>query len=230
MTLAALLQFCKEAGLADAGFFTAEDAPMGLKTGISLVAKLSDAVVEEITDKPTHSYFHHYRTVNAYLDHCMLRVGFCLQSEGWKYLPVGASQSIPTEEDPCGYHGRYSHKKGACLAGLGAMGKSGLFLHRNYGPRVRLGTIFTNMPMPIVEPKPLPVPCGSCTQCTDACPAHAIKGNTYGAGIPDFMLVDPCACSTYMKEHFKKIGRGAVCGVCMRVCPRGIPCIEKREI
>ena len=36
--------------------------------------------------------------------------------------------------------------KAACLAGLGSMGRSGLFLHRRWGPRVRLATLFTDWP------------------------------------------------------------------------------------
>ena len=74
-------------------------------------------MVEEMDGAPTHSYFHHYRTVNTFLDQAMLRVGLALQEEGWRYLPVPASQSVPTQEDPRGFHGRCSHKKAAILAG-----------------------------------------------------------------------------------------------------------------
>ena len=63
-------------------------------------------------------------------DRAMLRLGLALQAEGWRYLPIPASQSVPTPEDPRGYHGRWSHKKAAVLAGLGTVGTSGLFLHR----------------------------------------------------------------------------------------------------
>ena len=27
-------------------------------------------------------------------------------------------------------------------------------------------------------------------------------------------------CSRYMKEHFQDIGRGSVCGICIKVCPK----------
>ena len=33
-------------------------------------------------------------------------------------------------------------------------------------------------------------------------------------------IIDAKACSDYMKKAFQHIGRGAVCGVCMRVCPK----------
>ena len=107
---------CKEFKLLKPGFFVDTDLELGY--GISIAVPLSDAVVDEILleNKPTHSYFHHYRTVNFYLDRCMLEIGLLLESNGYRYMPIGASQSIPTVSDPKGYHGRYSHKKAACLS------------------------------------------------------------------------------------------------------------------
>jgi hypothetical protein len=32
-------------------------------------------------------------------------------------------------------------------------------------------------------------------------------------------MFDAEKCSQYMKKHFQHIGRGAVCGICMEVCP-----------
>ena len=156
------------------------------------------------------------------LDQCMLDIGLMLQQAGYQYLPVGASQSIPTLSDPQGYHGRFSHKEGGCLGGMGYMGTSGLFLHKIYGPRVRLGTILTNLPL--VEENPAPVDnnsCEGCFKCVSACPAKAIKGKIYQPTMGDFELVNPQKCSQHMKQAYKMIGRGAVCGICMAVCPVG---------
>lgn len=55
-------------GVYDVGFCRVPDSPCGLHYAVSIVAALSDAVVDEITDAPTHTYFHHYRTVNAFID------------------------------------------------------------------------------------------------------------------------------------------------------------------
>ena len=48
----------------------------------------------------------------------------------------------------------------------------------------------------------------------------AITGELWRPGDDRSVIVDAKACSDYMKKHFKDIGRGAVCGVCMAVCRR----------
>ena len=217
-----------ENGVADVGFCALEPADLqqmeqdGLgigdcRYGVSIVVRLSDAVVDEIDTAPTHSYFHHYRTVNTFVDQMVLRAGMVLSQHGYRYIPVAASQSI--NKNGWNYHGRFSHKHLACHCGLGTIGKSSLFLHRKYGPRVRLGSLFTNCPFPQQPVTPEPV-CGSCTLCIDSCPAGAISGKLWQAGISREELFDPEKCSQHMKTAYQHIGRGAVCGICMRVCPR----------
>lgn len=211
-----LIEFLKNNGVADIGFFKADDAP--LEYGISIVVKLSDAVIDEIKDEPTHTYFHHYRTVNAFIDRIILQCGFILEKHGYKYIPVGASQSI--NKDGWNYNGRYSHKKAAVLAGMGGIGKNGLFLHRKYGARVRLGTLFTDCKFEIEKSEYIS-PCIGCDKCVNACPSGAINGVLWQDGIEREEIFDPEACSKFMKKEFQHIGRGAVCGICMRVCPVG---------
>lgn len=186
-----------------------------LPIAVSIVVKLSDAVVDEIGDVPTFPYFHHYRTVNAYIDSVLLQTGMLIESLGFRYIPVAASQSIPSAG---AYTGLVSHKAAARLAGLGSIGKSALFISKKYGPRVRLGTILTDMPLPTAEAAENVDVCGACNLCVRACPALALTGRVWQEGMPRSEIIDAEACSSYMKAHFQHIGRGAVCGICMRVC------------
>ncbi|NLA86275.1 MAG: epoxyqueuosine reductase, partial [Clostridiales bacterium] len=156
----------KSNGVYDVGFARVPDSPCGLEYAVSIAAALSDAVIDEITDVPTHTYFHHYRTVNAFIDNALLRTGLLLQSAGYKYIPVAASQTINTGGKRA-HMGRYSHKKAAVLAGLGTVGKSALFLHRELGPRVRLGTLFTDCPLTDTSGEAVSV-CGGCRLCVEA--------------------------------------------------------------
>ncbi len=87
-------------GVCDVGFCKVDDFKEGFENGVSLVAKLSDEVLREISDRPTHSYFHHYRTVNTFLDQCLLQIGLLLERNGYRYVPIGASQSINLGGNP----------------------------------------------------------------------------------------------------------------------------------
>lgn len=204
-------------GAADVGFAKISDGPFGEDSyAISIVVRLSDAVIDEIDSAPTHTYFHHYRTVNAFIDRLALKTGIILQKNGYRYIPIGASQSINI--DGWNYNGRYSHKKVASMAALGGIGKSSLFLHKNYGARVRLGTVFTDCKFE-VKNDGYQSACIECDRCVNACPSGAIKGTLWQPGMERSEVFDPEKCSEFMKKNFKHIGRGAVCGICMKVCP-----------
>ncbi len=211
--------FILSCGASDAGFFDAgEDAPnQSLRYGITVVVRLSEDIIAEIEDEPTLTYFNHYRQVNALIDRILLQTGLFLQKKGFRYITIAASQSM--NKDGWNYEGRFSHKQGACLAGLGGIGRNSLFLHKDFGSLVRMGTLFTDCEFDCAGRLPLD-PCGSCRACVDACPAKAIKDTDFYYGIPREEIFDPAKCSEYMKKEFQKIGRGAVCGICMRVCPK----------
>ncbi len=207
--------FLLEHGAGQVGFCCLEeDNLFSLPYAISYTIPLSDAIVEQIDTTPTHTYFHHYRSVNALIDQLSLRAGRMLADAGYQYVPIPASQSVH------GLQGIFSHKYAATRAGLGSVGKSGLFLSSFHGPRVRLGTILTDCPFPD-SPTILDSPCRDCNLCARSCPAMAISGKAWEAGAKRDVILDARACSDYMKSAFQHIGRGVVCGICMKVCPKG---------
>lgn len=211
-------KFLKENLVSDVGFTTCPETPFaGLENTVSMVFHLSEAVVEQITDRPTHTYFHHYRTMNAHIDAVSMRLVLFLQNQGYRAAAVPASQSVE------GLSGIFSHKMAAVGAGLGYIGKSCLFISEKFGPRVRLGTVFTDAPLEteVHAQKSL---CGDCDKCARACGAMAIRNVNFEEGMSRDDIFDAKACSDYMKDKFKHIGRGAVCGVCMKVCPKGRTC------
>ena len=190
-----------------------KDTPT-LTHALSIGVKLSSAVIDTIDGAPSFMYFQHYRTANALLDTIAFRLSRALEKHGFSALPVAASQSLG-KNNP--YRGLVAHKTAAVLSGLGFVGKSGLFLSTEYGSKVRLATILTDCPvqseLPVIQNG-----CGSCTICQKACPAGAIYGELPTTdGERNF---DPEKCSRYMKEHFQDVGRGSVCGVCIKVCPK----------
>lgn len=209
-------EFLLSLGVSDVGFCRTDDGVGGLHNAVTLVVRLSDAIVDEIVDKPTHTYFNHYRSVNSFIDQCLLKLGLFMQQKGYKYITVASSQSI--NDEGWNYRGRYSHKKAAALAGLGNIGNHCLFIHKDFGTAVRLGTLFTDCEFenPSVYPTS---PCTHCNICKEKCPSGAISGKDWSYDRESFF--DPAKCSEFMKREYKNIGRGAVCGLCVKYCPYG---------
>lgn len=207
-----------ELGAADIGF--ADISIFGLEKydkAVSIAVKMLDSVMDEVEKGPTYGYYAHYKAANELINHITLRLSHLIESRGYRAYPVSASQSTGLRSD---YTSDFSHKSAATLSGLGFIGKNGLLIHHQYGPRVRLGTILTDAPLicgePIVHSE-----CGNCTACVRACPASALKGAAWEQGMPREYIYDARYCSDFMSEHFSKIGRGFVCGICAAVCPRG---------
>ncbi|MBP3337761.1 MAG: epoxyqueuosine reductase [Clostridia bacterium] len=207
-------------GAYDVGFCALPKKIQGfeeLNYAVSVVVKLSPAVISGIGDSPTHTYFHHYRTVNAFIDRLTLEIGMLLDKEGYLYACVPASQTV----DRGNFTGLFQHKTAAVLSGLGTVGKSGLFLSEKYGPAVRLGTVLTNADLSDgFSQKTSRDACKNCRICVDSCPALAIKGESFDLENPEKLLIDQKACSDFMKKEFQHIGRGAVCGICISRCPK----------
>ena len=195
-------------------------------TAISIGVKLFDSVIDTIVDAPTYMYLQHYEATNSKIDQIVLSGGVYLENLGYKAMPVAASQSNPHEKDKLTSF--FSHKTAARLAGLGHIGKSALMITREYGPRIRFGTLLTNLPIehdiPMTENL-----CGTCKACVSACPAGAIKGENfvignYAMGILNRDTVyDAHKCYSHIKEYFDISGGGKVCGICVKQCPLGQP-------
>ena len=200
------------------GFCALKEPPIkenpSLTYAITIAVKLPDAVLKTIDKKPTISYFHEYRSANALLDSISFRGARFLEKLGYNGFPIAASQS--TADDKNSFKGVFSHKTAGRLSGLGFIGKSGLFISTEYGSKIRLATILTDMPLesenPIIENG-----CKNCDNCVKNCPAGAISGIVYKEGMQreDFFSAEKC--SKHMKTY-NDIGRGSVCGICIKVC------------
>jgi epoxyqueuosine reductase len=173
--------------------------------GISLGKRLLDAVLEDIKDRPTRLYFHHYRQLNFFLDRAAFLLSSYIQESGFQALPIPASQIIDWERQ----RAHLSHKKVGYLAGLGFMGRSNLLVNPEIGAKFRLVTVLTDMPLE--ADKPLEQDCGTCLKCLEPCPAQAIKEKR-----EEF---DHRACFEKLKE-FRKSGIVGqhICGVCVKAC------------
>lgn len=105
--------------------------------------------------------------------------------------------------------GLISMKHAAVAAGLGTMGKSSLFLNKEYGTLLTLGAIFTNMELE-ADPLSDPVCIEGCRLCIKNCPVQALDGKTTDQ--------KKCRQNTYGKTDrgFDTVD----CNKCRKVCPR----------
>lgn len=200
-------------GFSDIGTSPIDGQPE-LRYAVSIIVKLSDSVLKTITDRPSISYFQHYRAVNYKLDQLALTAVKYLEDSGYNAFPIAASQSIPTNK----YSGIFQHKTCARLAGLGYIGKNSTFITEEYGSKIRLATVLTDAPFKADRPL-VKKDCGGCMVCAKACPCGAIYGENFDLNDPGKELFDKEKCSRNMK-NYNDVGRGAVCGICIKACPK----------
>ncbi len=111
----------------------------------------------------------------------------------------------------------------AIKAGLGEYGRLGLLITPEFGPRIRLGKIFTNLPLAHDAPTGFGVKafCDICRACSDGCPVKAIPSGPPGPPPPgpSYILgvvkwtVDAHKCFGYWAQQ------NTDCAICIRVCP-----------
>lgn len=194
------------------------DLLSGFSRAVSLAVRLSDPVLDQITTQPTPLYSQHYQKVNALLDELALRASLAIQKAGGRALPLPASQVL----DSSRLTSYISHKAVAVAAGIGWQGKSLLAVSPQFGPRIRLVTVLTDLPL--TPDAPLKNRCGGCTACADACPAAAIRGvNTTSHYDSREEALHFDRCRNKILNEFAKLPNigGAICGVCVSVCPFG---------
>ena len=85
------------------------------------------------------------------------------------------------------------------------------YLESGDHPAITLDTTAGTMPT---------ITCGIADSIFNSTVVNAIRGRNYEPGMRREELYDAEACSRYMKTKFQAIGRGAVCGICMRHCPK----------
>ncbi len=106
-------------------------------------------------------------------------------------------------------------------AGLGEIGRMGLLMTPELGPRVRIGVVTTDAPLATDAPtrdETVLDFCAICEKCADVCPSAAIPRGPRAEidGVARWRI-DQEACFAYW------CGVGTDCGRCMQVCPYSHP-------
>ncbi len=105
-------------------------------------------------------------------------------------------------------------------AGLGEIGRIGIFMHRKYGPSVRISVVTTQAELIEDERKDYHINhfCDSCKKCAQNCPTNSIeKGEMETDRNFPHWSINQERCYGFWKET------GTDCAVCIRACPYSKP-------
>jgi len=113
----------------------------------------------------------------------------------------------------------FNHKMAATSGGLGWIGKNGLLISPQHGPRLSLATVLTDAPLrpdvPIEQCQ-----CEECALCIEHCPSKAITGAQWSRSSPFVELVRLKECRGHKSSKRQTTGKPN-CGLCINICPYG---------
>lgn len=112
----------------------------------------------------------------------------------------------------------------AIEAGLGELGRNGLLITPQYGSRVRLCKILTNLPLAVDHPISFGVKdyCTTCKLCAQHCEADAISRDDNPSSITACRSNNPGAHKWYVnaeKCYLYWCENSIDCSTCIKVCP-----------
>jgi epoxyqueuosine reductase QueG len=179
-----------------------------LPRALSILMHIDADVLRGMRHGPTEDYQDEYLRLNRSLDAATAALAALLHDHGHEAVAVPATGTDGERFFP--------HKTAATLAGLGWIGKTALFVSPEFGPAVRLATVFTDLDLPVGKPI-AEGRCGACTACVDACPAGCGRDVDWRAGMPRDELFDASACRHHMTLYTGV--ETQICGICIAACP-----------
>ena len=210
-------------GAADLRYFstprdeTGQEFPFALSWAIPM----NPQIMVSIRNGPNRKYANEYTSVNNRINELSVALAAEIKNRGFRSQPLAASDRT----DTITIKGDFPHKTAATRAGLGWVGRHCQLITRPFGSWVRLGTVFTDIELPCGPPIKRSF-CGNCRRCVEACPAKALKGRAWYAGLPREEILDVRACDKWKKEHYFQYHKGHNCGICSAVCPYGLKILK----
>ncbi|MDF2587586.1 MAG: (Fe-S)-binding protein [Anaerocolumna sp.] len=184
--------------------------------GISIVLPYPKDVIKNINEAPTMDYYNEYHRLNAKLDDLAIICADYINERGFHAYP----QTVSNTKEYGIFRTIMPHKTVAVNAGLGWIGKSALFLTKEYGSAVRLTSVLTDAPLDFNQ-SILLSKCGDCMLCTNTCPGKAISGRNWSPDLDRDDFFNALACRKKAREIAAKSldKQITLCGKCIEVCP-----------
>jgi epoxyqueuosine reductase len=207
------------------GFLTPRDIEgRGFPRALAWVLPMNPHIMAEIQAGPNQAYADEYAWVNHLLNDLAARLAQEIRERGFRAQALAASERT----DTANIKGDFPQKTAATRAGLGWIGRHCQLITTQFGPWVRLGTVFSDMELPCGPPRKRSF-CGSCRRCVEACPAGALTGGTWSPGTPREDILNARACDQWKKEQYFQYHQGHNCGICAAVCPYGLKLLKGKS-
>ncbi|NHJ47435.1 MAG: epoxyqueuosine reductase [Asgard group archaeon] len=202
-----LVEYCKTLGIASIGF---TKLPHHLVFKDKAVLFENAIVLTMEMDKDRIAIAPHRKTVKMIM-------------QTYNKLGIVANKIASYLRDK-GYAAQASHPLGGVVlypplakeAGLGWFGRHGLLITPEFGARVRLAAVFTNIPnLPFATENKhswIPKYCATCGKCIKNCPPKAIREQSV-------LLENGLKSHTISDKCFPYFAQNYGCTVCIKVCP-----------
>jgi len=151
-----------------------------------------------------------------------------LKAQGHRTLALPPDSDRKKDTFVSKLYSLFNHKMAATSAGIGWVGKNGLLISPEHGPRLTLATVLTDAPLPADAPFESSR-CGVCTLCRDHCPSGAITGAEWSRRNPFVELVRLGECRGHKAAGRQTAGKPN-CGLCITVCPYGRKNITEESV
>lgn len=145
----------------------------------------------------------HYNYLNGRITRAIYDFSGMLRQKGYHTLPLPPAD-CPTDQRTL--IAVFPYKHAAVAAGLGTIGRNGLLVTKEFGPRVRLACLLTDAPLEPTQTLEENF-CRDCRACIKACPAQALQAPKND----EIYSINKFACRTYRQT-------GLTCGLCIKAC------------
>ena len=183
---------------------------------VSVAIPVPADIVQALKTAPNKAYYDAYNEMNDRLNEIVTNGAEYFIDKGFHAVAI-TTDVVQIDRDK--WISNFPHKTVATRAGLGWIGKNCLLTTRQYGGAVRLSSILTDAPLQTADAI-TKSSCGSCTLCVQSCPAEALSGTLWEAGMARSELFDEQKC--YQKQiQIMKEQTGIerdLCGKCFAVC------------
>jgi len=185
--------------------------------------------------------------IDCQLGQISRKIGYLIEDRGYMALPLPNYYPLKMDAKTKGLLGDVSLKRAGVIAGLGEIGANQLLVTPEFGPRIRLAGIMTDLPLEeAVRVEKRFLDCGRCGICIDRCPGRALSsegidikkciqhvGKPYGlSSLIKFILSALDMPKTELKASINSpqlwnyyqnfmVGTYFNCHVCQSVCPVG---------